>query len=117
MATEVQDTISPNDVNVVGVKAHKKEAPQSSYKVLCCGNSARDLLVIPLCLIGVYVLTGILFALCIHAVIQTDDTSTALWVFFGIYVTFIVMLGIVLGTTAYEKNMLKKIEEAEASLN
>lgn len=114
MSTAAQDTISTNDVGVTGVKAHKKQQETSTYKVLCCGNSALDLLLVPLCLIGVYVLTGILFALCIHAVVQTDDTSTALWIFFGIYVAFVAMLGLVLGTTAYEKSMLKKYEVPEA---
>lgn len=97
-----------DDVTLTEVKPHKKAQPASKYRVLCCGNSALDLLLIPLCLIGVYVLTGILFALCIHSVIETDDSATALWIFFVVFVTFVVMLVLVLGTTAYEKRMLKR---------
>jgi hypothetical protein len=101
------EAASPADVHVTEVKAHKKQ-PQSSssYRVLCCGNSALDLALIPLCLVGVYVLTGALFALCMRAVLQTDDTSTALWTFFVVYVAFVAMLGLVLVTTAYEKRMI-----------
>lgn len=109
MASEMQTQVAVNDVEMTEVKPTKK-TEASTYRVLCCGNSAADLLFIPLCLIGVYVLTGILFALCTRAVLQTDDTSTALWMFFGVYVTFVVMLGIVLGVSAYEKRMLKKHE-------
>lgn len=104
------ETASPADVQVTEVKPHKKAAGgtgKGSYKVLCCGNSALDLALIPLCLLGVYVLTGALFALCTRAVLQTDDTSTALWMFFVVYVAFVAMLGLVLVTTAYEKRMLK----------
>lgn len=108
-------TTSPADVNVTEVKPHKTRAaatsaagkPTSGYQVLCCGNSARDLLIIPLCLAGVYALTGALFALCTRAVLQTDDTATALWLFFGVYVVFIAMLGLVLIAGAYEKRMLQ----------
>ncbi|TYZ67021.1 hypothetical protein PybrP1_011691 [[Pythium] brassicae (nom. inval.)] len=107
-AAAADPAVSAADVAMTEVKPHKKAQPKSKYRVLCCGNSALDLLLIPLCLVGVYVLTGILFALCIHAVVETDDSSTALWIFFGVFVTFVVMLTLVLGTTAYEKRMLQK---------
>lgn len=114
--TATDPTISAADVAMTEVKPHKKAQLKSKYRVLCCGNSALDLLLIPLCLVGVYVLTGILFALCIHAVVETDDSSTALWIFFGVFVTFVVMLTLVLGTTAYEKRMQKKYA-VEPTLN
>lgn len=107
VAIPAEPAASPADVDVgvVAVKAHKQ--PTEGYRPLCCGNSGRDLLLIPLCLVGVYALTGALFALCTRAVLQTDDTGTALWTFFVVYVTFVAMLGLVLATTAYEKRMLK----------
>ncbi|RLN93219.1 hypothetical protein BBJ28_00009147 [Nothophytophthora sp. Chile5] len=105
--------VCASDVDVVSVKPHKAAAKRQEYRVLCCGNSGLDLLLIPLCLAGVYALAGALFALCTHAVLQTDDTNTALWLFFGTYVCFISMLGLVLATTAYNRKMLKAHEDDE----
>jgi hypothetical protein len=109
--------VQSHDV-AVEVKPNSKtssvKGQNSSYKVVFCGNSWQDLIIIPLCLLGVYVLTGILFALCTRAVIQTDDTATALWMFFGLFVAAIVMLGIVLFATSYEKKMLKKHKDDDA---
>lgn len=101
----------------VEVKPHKKPTQATKYKVLCCGNSALDLVLIPLSLIFSYVLTAILFALCMRAVLQTDDTATALWMFFGIFVAFVTMLCIVLGVTAYEKAQHNKysVDAAESA--
>ncbi|KAJ0412062.1 hypothetical protein ATCC90586_004608 [Pythium insidiosum] len=106
------DAASTNDVNVeVKPQTKSQQHQAATYKVLCCGNSALDLVLIPLCLIGVYAMSAALFALCTRAVLQTDDTSAALWMFFGIFVAFVVMLGIVLGINSYEKEQKKKHAE------
>ncbi|KAG7389546.1 hypothetical protein PHYPSEUDO_010191 [Phytophthora pseudosyringae] len=99
--------VSADDVNVTAIKPGNKK---SEYRVLCCGNSWQDLLVIPVCLAWVYALLGALFALCTRSVLQTDDTNTALWMFFVFYAFFIAMLGLVLGTVAYNRKMLKAHE-------
>ncbi|OWZ16221.1 hypothetical protein PHMEG_00010007 [Phytophthora megakarya] len=98
------------DVSVTAVKPHKARK-KAAYRILCCGNSLQDLLIIPACLIGVYTLLGALFALCTRSVLQTDDTNTALWAFFVFYVFFIAVLGAVLGTVAYNHKMLKEHED------
>ncbi|KAH7484192.1 uncharacterized protein KRP23_3263 [Phytophthora ramorum] len=105
-----QAPVSINDVNVAAVKPHK-HSTKKQYRVLCCGNSWQDLLIIPLCLIGVYTLLGALFALCTRSVLQTDDTNTALWIFFVFYAFFVAMLGLVLGIVAYNRKMLKAHED------
>jgi hypothetical protein len=97
--------VATDGVNVE-VKPHK--AASAKPRTICCGYTAKDLLLIPLALLLVYTLTGILFALCTRAVLQTDDTSTALWMFFGLYVAFVAVLGLVLGVTAYEKDQKQK---------
>ncbi|TMW58662.1 hypothetical protein Poli38472_010221 [Pythium oligandrum] len=103
------EVVNTKDVDVEVKPNKKSQAHQdATYKVLCCGNSARDLIIIPLCLIGVYCLTAALFVLFAYSVLQTDDTNAALWVFFGIYVAFIVLLGVILGVSAYNKEQLKK---------
>ncbi|KAG7400480.1 hypothetical protein PHYBOEH_005508 [Phytophthora boehmeriae] len=106
----VESPVSADYVDVTAIKPIKTPAKKKEYRVLCCGNSWQDLLVIPLCLVGVYTLLGALFALCTRAVLQTDDTNTALWSFFIIYVCFIFVLGLVLGTVAYNRKMLKDHE-------
>lgn len=103
------EPISLADVSVAAVKPHK--ASKKEYRVLCCGNSWQDLLLIPACLLGVYALLGALFALTTRAVLQTDDTNTALWSFFVVYVCFLFMLALVLGTVAYNRKMLKEHED------
>ncbi|DAZ95586.1 TPA: hypothetical protein N0F65_006072 [Lagenidium giganteum] len=107
--------VNNNDIDVE-VKPQRKsqEHQQATYKVLCCGNSALDLVLIPCALIGVYLLTGSLFAACMRAVMQTDQTAAALWMFFGVYVIFVIMLGVVLAVTSHEKKMLAKEKAAEA---
>ncbi|GMF64513.1 unnamed protein product [Phytophthora lilii] len=107
---QAEAPVSANDVNVTAIKPHKSANAKKEYRVLCCGNSWQDLLIIPLCLLGVYTLLGALFALCTRSVLQTDDTNTALWMFFVFYVFFIAMLGLVLGTVAYNRKMLKAHE-------
>ncbi|KAL7694476.1 putative GPCR family 3 protein [Plasmopara halstedii] len=107
--TEV--AVSTDDVNFTTVKPHKSSTTKKNeYRVLCCGNSWQDLLIIPLCIIGVYALLGALFALCTRSVLQTDDTNTALWVFFVFYAFFVFLLASVLGTVAYNRKMLKAHE-------
>ncbi|POM65486.1 Hypothetical protein PHPALM_18789, partial [Phytophthora palmivora] len=94
---QAEAPVAVSDVNVTAVKPHKA-SKKKEYRPLCCGNSWQDLLIIPLCLLGVYTLLGALFALCTRSVLQTDDTNTALWAFFVFYVFFIAILGLVLGT-------------------
>lgn len=111
-AQQTEVAVSADDVNVTTVKPHKSSASKKNeYRVLCCGNSWQDLLIIPVCLIGVYALLGALFALCTRSVLQTDDTNTALWVFFVFYAFFVFVLGLVLGTVAYNRKMLKAYED------
>ncbi|KAG3118298.1 hypothetical protein PI124_g1368 [Phytophthora idaei] len=110
-AHQAEAPVSADDVTVAAVKPHKSSSKKSDYRVLCCGNSWQDLLIIPLCLIGVYALLGALFALCTRSVLQTDDTNTALWVFFVFYAFFVFVLALVLGTVAYNRKMLKSREE------
>lgn len=110
-AQQAEAPVSANDVNVTAIKPHKSVNKKDEYQVLCCGNSWQDLLIIPLSLIGVYVLLGALFALCTRSVLQTDDTNTALWTFFVFYAFFVFMLGLVLGTVAYNRKMLKAHED------
>ncbi|RLN64015.1 hypothetical protein BBJ29_002393 [Phytophthora kernoviae] len=48
---------------------------------------------------------------------RTDDTNTALWSFFIIYVCFVSVLGLVLGTVAYNRKMLKDHENDDLNEN
>ncbi|KAK1945498.1 hypothetical protein P3T76_002546 [Phytophthora citrophthora] len=107
---QVETPVFTEDINVTEVKPHKA-SKKKEYRALCCGNSWQDLLIIPLCLIGVYALLGALFALCTRSVLQTDDTNTALWMFFVFYAFFIFLLALVLGTVAYNRKMLKAHED------
>jgi hypothetical protein len=111
-AQQTEMAVSANDVSVAAVKPHKA-SKKKEYRVLCCGNSWQDLLVIPLCLFGVYALLGALFALCTRSVLQTDDTNTALWMFFVFYAFFVFVLGLVLGTVAYNRKLLQAHENDE----
>ncbi|KAE9358652.1 hypothetical protein PF008_g2591 [Phytophthora fragariae] len=104
--------VAASDINVTAVKPHKA-SKKKEYRVLCCGNSWQDLIIIPVCLLGVYTMLGAIFALCTRAVLQTDDTNTALWTFFVFYAFFLFMLAVVLGTVAYNRKMLKEFEEED----
>nr|CCA27553.1 AlNc14C573G12188 [Albugo laibachii Nc14] len=95
-------SVSLQNVSVEIEPTQKCQKPQASYKVLCCGNSALDLLLIASCLLAVYGMTTILYVLCLRAVLQTDDTATALWMFFGIYACFVAMLCLALGIKLYD---------------
>ncbi|CCI46465.1 unnamed protein product [Albugo candida] len=100
---DVQVPSNPvENMNVELEPAQKCQKPQASYRVLCCGNSALDLLLIVSSLLAVYGMTTILFVLCLRAVLQTDDTSTALWMFFGIYASFVGMLCLALAIKLYD---------------
>ncbi|EGZ16917.1 hypothetical protein PHYSODRAFT_503491 [Phytophthora sojae] len=111
-APQVDAPVAVSDVNVIAVKPHKS-TKKNEYRVLCCGNSWQDLLIIPVCLMGVYTMLGAIFALCTRAVLQTDDTNTALWTFFVFYAFFLFMLALVLAAVAYNRKMLKEHEDAD----
>ncbi|ETP43871.1 hypothetical protein F442_09500 [Phytophthora nicotianae P10297] len=112
-AQHAEVPVSADDVAVAAIKPQKTPSKKNEYRPLCCGNSWQDLIIIPICLMGVYALLGALFALCTRSVLQTDDTNTALWVFFVFYVFFIFMLALVLGTVAYNRKMLKAHQDDE----
>ncbi|GMF47985.1 unnamed protein product [Phytophthora fragariaefolia] len=111
-AQPVEAPVAVSDVNVTAIKPHKSSR-KKEYRVLCCGNSWQDLIIIPVCLLSVYTMLGAIFALCTRAVLQTDDTNTALWTFFVFYAFFLFMLGLVLVTVAYNRKMLKEHEDAD----
>jgi len=91
-----------------GVKLAGEENSKQEYKVLCMGNSARDLVVIPLVLVTLYAVVGVYFTLLLRAVTQTDNTDAALWMFFFIFFVLAMMLAFALNMVAYVKQQHKK---------
>ncbi|OQR95172.1 hypothetical protein ACHHYP_00246 [Achlya hypogyna] len=77
------------------------------YKPVFLGLSARDLMLIPALLVLFYTIVGSYFTLLLHAVVQTQNTDAALWMFFAIFAVAVTMLVFFLNVQASKSALVE----------
>ena len=106
MATDTSDVA----VAVSAPKDNRKDALQKEYdargyKPVFLGNSAKDVFYITVAFILLWGFTAAFFVALLHGALQTDETSTALWIYFGVFGIGFGFLALVLWTSEYERNL------------
>ena len=91
------------DDKLKGKSSRQTFNEKRNYEPLCCGSSGEDLLIITACFIVLWgAITGY-FVLLLHAALETADTGTVLWVFFGLFLVGIFVMSIIIKTGEYER--------------
>ena len=85
--------------------ALQKEYDARGYKPVCCGNSSQDLVIITVCLLVLWGFTAGVFVALLQASLDTDTTSTALWLYFGVFAMGASFLALVLAAGDYEMKL------------
>lgn len=106
MATDTSDVA----VAVSAPKNARKDALQKEYdargyKPVFLGNSAEDVVYITVALLLLWGFTTGYFVALLHGALETDDTSTALWIYFGVFGIGFGFLALVLCTSEYERTL------------
>jgi hypothetical protein len=78
-----------SEVEIVG-KTYQDYLDERGYKPVCCDNTAEDLWLIFCCFGWLYSFVISYYCLLLKAILQTEDTAAALWMF---AYAFIVMVG------------------------
>ncbi|OQR81791.1 hypothetical protein THRCLA_11407 [Thraustotheca clavata] len=71
---------------------HEAKKTASTYRAIFCGNSAKDLILIPCLFILFYAVVSGYFALLLYACVQTTSTSAALWIYFTLFMIGVMAL-------------------------
>lgn len=111
--SRLYDNYMALDFNRTKVKRTGWTKIPADYKVLCCGNSGRDLCYITLCFLAIYVVLALSFYLLLEAYLSTQKSQSTLYVFCALLVIgWIVLLSVVhAGNKARARAMANATEE------
>jgi len=82
---------------------------------LGCGNSSEDLGIVVGALLSLWCFLLALYALLLKAAIDTDELSSALWIYFFLYLFFVSALGAAVYTGQRERERSEAQAAAEAA--
>ncbi|KDO27107.1 hypothetical protein SPRG_07818 [Saprolegnia parasitica CBS 223.65] len=95
---------------IVDAKQKAASPAPAAYKPVFLGMSARDLVLIPCLLVFFYAVVACYFSLLLHAVVQTQNSNAALWMFFGIFLLALIMATFFLNVSAVKKSLPEKAD-------
>ncbi len=111
MATDTSDVAVAVPKTAARKDALEKEHAARGYKPVFLGNSAEDVFYITVALLVLWGVTTGYFVALLHGALETDDTSTALWIYFGVFAIGFAFLALVLVTSEYERKLKGTKEE------